>query len=462
MVTLVKGDFAGDGGVIAANNVRVQGDPGLTFVKDAAGNLQGVTGSGTHIFGGTQLGGQAVIVVLGNGCVLKNLEISGGLAGDDCNAVRQSGADLIIDTCWLHDNNMHIQSGGPTGDLSVKNGLLENTVYGGALAHGIYCGGNSKGTALSFHLTDTTVRNSTGDGHLVKSRAMTTVITGCTLAQMDGVGSRVIDIPDGGQISITKNTLELGRNSDNGDAIGLALELIGDSYAQAIGAEPLNDPGAIAIVDLNQPLQGTLTLGSDTITISAADAAGIAAELVDNPTLFIRAADSSAIWNPSIYNSAAALVKSVGATSVQVQYFDNANGFNATKATVAGPVALTLYSFKPNPARTHAADISGNAFIVDLAANPHGFSEIDMIHTRLPVAVTASGNTLVGNPTLTLNGITALPVKVSSFDANYFAGKFPASFPSTPAQGTVVERSTITKASRADAGVAPYPALPAP
>jgi hypothetical protein len=87
-------------------------------------------------------------------------------------------------------------------------------------AHGIYA--SQRVTRLELR------RNrflaSKEEGHEIKSRARSTLIEDNVIASLDGVDSRLIDIPNGGEVVIRGNVLEIGPNSSNPDLIGLGLE----------------------------------------------------------------------------------------------------------------------------------------------------------------------------------------------------------------------------------------------
>jgi len=63
---------------------------------------------------------------------------------------------------------------------------------------------------------------------LAQSRVLATTIENCVLAQMDGFGSRCIDISDGGKVIIRNNILLQSNRSDNVDVIGITLEWVPD------------------------------------------------------------------------------------------------------------------------------------------------------------------------------------------------------------------------------------------
>ena len=66
--------------------------------------------------------------------------------------------------------------------------------------------------------------SSTNEGHEIKSRAAKNTIENNVIASLDGVDSRLIDLPEGGENIIRKNVLQNGPASSNQDVIGIGLE----------------------------------------------------------------------------------------------------------------------------------------------------------------------------------------------------------------------------------------------
>ncbi len=74
-------------------------------------------------------------------------------------------------------------------------------------------------------IADSLFLASQGEGHEIKSRAAQTTIERSVIASQDGVDSRLIDAPNGGELPVTDSLLAQGPNTSNGDAIGFGLEV---------------------------------------------------------------------------------------------------------------------------------------------------------------------------------------------------------------------------------------------
>jgi Right handed beta helix region len=199
-VVLAPGIYE-EGAVIETPGLVLRGEPGA-HLRDHA------------------VEGKAALVVKTGGVLIEGIECSGIAVRDNNGAcIRVEGDDLTVRDVHFHDNQEGILSGPGGGVLLVENSLFERNGFGGQ-AHGVYIGPQVE----RFVFRNNRVLATTGAGHGVKSRAQRTVIESNVIAGLDGRDSRAIDISDGGEVVIRGNVLEKGRNSENGQMIGLALE----------------------------------------------------------------------------------------------------------------------------------------------------------------------------------------------------------------------------------------------
>ena len=132
---------------------------------------------------------------------------------------------LTVTNSYIHDNEDGILTGypdaaSPGGTMSVTishsqisgNGAPPGSSYASSGSdHNIYAG-----TLTAFTLVDSYVSNEQGNGHEVKSRALSNIITGNRI--QDGpsaLASYVIDLPDGGNDVVSNNIIEKGPLSAN-------------------------------------------------------------------------------------------------------------------------------------------------------------------------------------------------------------------------------------------------------
>jgi len=162
--------------------------------------------------------GKAALVVSGDNVTIEGLECS-GIRVDDANGacIRLEARNLTLRKVFFHDSESGLLSWNrDSGTVLIEDSRFERL----GRAHGVYVGRG---------LTHLIIRRSsffasTAEGHEIKSRAARTTIEGSVIASLDGVDSRLIDLPDGGENLIRRNVLEEGPNSSNQDVIGVGLE----------------------------------------------------------------------------------------------------------------------------------------------------------------------------------------------------------------------------------------------
>jgi hypothetical protein len=200
-VVLAPGVYE-QGAIIAKSGLVLRGEPGA------------------HLRGGT-VEGKAALVVRADDVLIEGIECSAVAVRDNNGAcIRVEGDDLTVRKVHFHDNQQGILSGLGGGVLLVEDSLFERNGFGGQ-AHGVYIGAPVE----TFVFRNNRVLATTGAGHGVKSRAQRTIIENNVIAGLDGGDSRAVDVPNGGAVVIRHNVLEKGPNSENGQMIGLALEL---------------------------------------------------------------------------------------------------------------------------------------------------------------------------------------------------------------------------------------------
>lgn len=189
-----------EAGVIAADKVKVIGGPGV--------HLRGVAAEG-----------KAAILVKGSDVVIDGIECSEITVADHNGAcVRLEGHNLTLRHVYFHDAEEGILTGAQTGTLTIEDSRLERLGENG-LAHAIYAGEMD-----ALIIRRSSILSSRREGHEVKSRAAHTTIENSIVASLDGVDSRSLDIPNGGELVVRDTILEKGLNSSNPEVIGVGLE----------------------------------------------------------------------------------------------------------------------------------------------------------------------------------------------------------------------------------------------
>jgi hypothetical protein len=215
--------------VVAKDGDHIEIAPGLYF--DCAvwrvGNLviEG-TGPGVVITDKTCMG-KGLFVISGNNTTVRNLTLTRARVPDMNGAgIRLDSGSLTVDGVKFINNQNGILGGSPGTTVIIRNSdFVKNGFCGDNCAHGIYI----------EHVDLLRVERSrffnTQQGHSIKSRALRTEVIGCDIADgPDGTSSYLIDVPNGGALIVSRNSLEKGPKSEN------------QTTAIAIGAEGVTHP----------------------------------------------------------------------------------------------------------------------------------------------------------------------------------------------------------------------------
>ncbi len=208
LVEIEGGDYRGDVAVWTQNRLRLRGVQGRPHLR-ADGNAAE---------------GKAIWVIKGDDVEVDNIEFSGTRVRDLNGAgIRAEGAGLTIRGSSFHDNeNGILTNHNPNSVLRISDSEFHHNIVDyartGRLGHNIYVG-NIRG----FSLRNSQVYGAV-TGHQVKSRARRNEIVGNRIRDADGGSSYLIDIPDGGEATITDNTLEQSARAPNRTAIAFAAE----------------------------------------------------------------------------------------------------------------------------------------------------------------------------------------------------------------------------------------------
>lgn len=189
----------GEAAIVRTPDVTIRGQPGSHFRGLAAE-------------------GKAAIVVKAPNVTLEGFECS-GIAVPDRNGacVRAEGGDLTLRRVHFRDSEQGLFGSARNARIVVEDSLFERLGKDGH-AHGIHVNDGALVVRRSR------VLSGTGQGHEIKSRARETVIEDSVVASLDGNDSRLIDLPNGGDVTIRRSVLQEGPLSANLDAISYGVE----------------------------------------------------------------------------------------------------------------------------------------------------------------------------------------------------------------------------------------------
>jgi hypothetical protein len=164
--------------------------------------------------------GKAMIDEGGN-VTISGFDIS-GVTVPDANgaAVRYEYGNLTLSDVYFHGNQDGILGApDPNGSITIdRSEFAFNGVGGSGGTHDIYIGAINKFTLTNSYIHDA------NQGHEVKSRAATNIITNNRIFDNQSSASYSLDLSNGGNATITGNLIEQGPNSPNQNIIAYGEE----------------------------------------------------------------------------------------------------------------------------------------------------------------------------------------------------------------------------------------------
>lgn len=200
-----------------------------TYTNDFPGQINGLTIQG--VGGIVKLvatvsppNGKAILDVAGN-TTLRNLDISGVTVPDNNGAaIRYESGNLLIQNSAIHGNQDGILGApDPSGTITIDGSEFYNNGTSNGATHNIYIG-----DIATFTLTNSYIHDA-NTGHEIKSRAENNVITNNRIEDGSSSASYQIDLPNGGNATISGNTIQKSANSGNRVTIAYGEE--GNAHA---------------------------------------------------------------------------------------------------------------------------------------------------------------------------------------------------------------------------------------
>lgn len=178
-----------------------------------------IIGYGHVVFEKGNVNGKGFILATGNDLTVQNLECRHiAVPSKNGACIRLEGAGLTLDNVYFHSSEEGIlETASAVGNIYIANSRFELLGKDGH-AHAMYL------NSANLYLSRSMVLAATDQGHGVKSRGATTVIEDSIIASLNSQDSRLVDIANGGKLTITGSILQQGQYSANHQAIGYGLE----------------------------------------------------------------------------------------------------------------------------------------------------------------------------------------------------------------------------------------------
>ena len=180
--------------------------------------------------------GKAMIDAGGSGVTINisGFDVSGVAVGDQNGAaIRYEGGSLSLSNVYFHNNQEGLLGASDAaGSISIDHSEIANNGDGSGSTHNLYIGAIASFTLTNSYVHDAVV------GHEVKSRAASNTITGNRIFDNSGSASYSVDLPNGGNASISGNVIEQGPNTQN-------------PFIIAYGEEGRSNPGTSFAISSN-------------------------------------------------------------------------------------------------------------------------------------------------------------------------------------------------------------------
>jgi Hint domain len=151
---------------------------------------------------------------------INGFDISGAVVADGNGAaVRYEGGSLTLNNDYFHNNqDGMLAAADPNGTITINHSEFAFNGAGDGITHNLYVNEIALLTITDSYFHDVNMpglQASDPAGHEIKSRAEDTVITNSRIFDLNSGASYSIDLPNGGNATITNNVIEQGPNTQN-------------------------------------------------------------------------------------------------------------------------------------------------------------------------------------------------------------------------------------------------------
>jgi hypothetical protein len=179
--------------------------------------------------------GQPGVSVTINGFDISGVSVPDGNGA----AIRYEGGNLTLSNDYLHNNQEGLLGAAdPNGSITIDDSEFAFNGNGQGNTHNLYIGAINQFSLTNSYVHDAVV------GHEIKSRAASNTIENNRIFDNNSSASYSIDLPNGGNATISGNQIEQGQNTQNPYIVAYGEE--GDSNGGSASIDSnvvVNDDG---------------------------------------------------------------------------------------------------------------------------------------------------------------------------------------------------------------------------
>jgi len=170
----------------------------------------------------TAANGKGALLLQGENLLVEGLECSRVVVSSGNGAcLRQDWGNVTLRGVHFHESQMGILTGHKGGKIVIEDSFIHDSgrYQPGNYGHNVYTNSGELYFRRSWSL------RAANEGHELKSRSRITIIENSLLASINSEDSRIVDVPEGGELVIRNSLLGEGPFSSNWDIIGYGLEV---------------------------------------------------------------------------------------------------------------------------------------------------------------------------------------------------------------------------------------------
>ncbi|MEI6893706.1 MAG: hypothetical protein V5789_03545 [Colwellia sp.] len=178
-----------------------------------------IKGDGHVVFEKSAVRGKGFILSQGNDLTVENIECRHISVRDGNGAcIRLEGRNLTLKHVYFHHSQEGIlETSKDVGSIYIFDSRFEQLGFNGQ-AHGLYT------NKADLYIYQSLILASKSEGHSIKVRGKKLLIESSILASLSSIDSRLIDMSNGGELTVNNSILAQGPQSANGQMIGFGLE----------------------------------------------------------------------------------------------------------------------------------------------------------------------------------------------------------------------------------------------